>query len=189
MRKASPHTALRSKGIVALAAACAACVVALAGAQAADAAFSVSGATAGATSEQTAQRCRGDGDGGPCYPLAVELWGSGHVTSIVPAPVPGATGAAQYPNGHIECLPSGIWDCVEYFNWSFGDGSVVIFQAHRARTSSAGRTARRPRPAGQPLQDRAGRPSRTCIIAHRLSAASAPTRARATSLILRFRRR
>ena len=42
-------------------------VVALAGAQAADAAFSVSRrATAGATSEQTAQRCRGEG-GGPCY--------------------------------------------------------------------------------------------------------------------------
>ena len=130
MRKPSLHTALRSKGIVALAAACAACAVALAGAQTADAAFSVSGATAGATTtEQTANRCRGGADGGPCYFFGVEVFGTGQVTSIVPAPVPGATGAAQYPNGHIECPPRNGWTCSYFFNWSFGDVTSVVLQA------------------------------------------------------------
>ena len=145
MRKASPHTALRSKGIVALAAACAACVVALAGAQAADAAFSVSGATAGATSEQTAQRCRGERRGRSLLLRSPSSVGERPRHVDRPRARPGRDGAAQYPNGHIECLPSGGWDCVEYFNWSFGEDPVVILQARPAATSRLGELPR-PRP-------------------------------------------
>ena len=63
------------------------------------------------------------------------MHGVGRVTSVIPAPVPGATGAEQYPNGHVECPPQGVWNCSFYFNWPFDqegnnpNNEVVVFQA------------------------------------------------------------
>lgn len=111
---------------------CAAVTVALVGAQSADAALSWTGGHDRASGGQSrsAAHC-----GGPCYVVNVEIHGIGRVTSVVPAPVPGATGAEQYPNGHVECPPQGVWNCSFYFNWPFDqegnnpNNEVVVFQA------------------------------------------------------------
>ncbi len=106
---------------------CAAMTVALVGAQSADAALSWTG---GSTDRSAAHRC-----GGPCYVVNVEVHGAGHVSTVIPAAVPGATGFDQYPNGHVECAPQSIWTCSFYFNWPFDqeglnpNNEVVVFQA------------------------------------------------------------
>ena len=108
-------------------------LVALVGAQSADAALSWTGGAdrSGGTDRSAAHEC-----GGPCYVVNVEVHGIGRVTSVIPGPVAGATNPAdQYPNGHVECPAAGAWNCSFYFNWPFDfDGlnpnnEVVVFQA------------------------------------------------------------
>ena len=114
---------------------CAAITVALVGAQSADAALSWTAWTRRATRGQTAQ-C-GRRGGGPCYVVNVEMRGDRARDVGHPGSRPGATGAEQYPNGHVECPPSGVWDCVFFFNWPFDqegnpNNEVVVFQARAA---------------------------------------------------------
>ncbi len=108
-------------------------LVALVGAQSADAALSWTGGAdrSGGTDRSAAHEC-----GGPCYVVNVEVHGIGRVTSVIPGPVAGATNPNdQYPNGHVECPALGAWNCSFYFNWPFDhDGlnpnnEVVVFQA------------------------------------------------------------
>ncbi len=122
-----PGRLLRN-GARVLAVGCAVGAIALGGAQSADAAFSYAETARGVTDCRGGEILSARG-GGPCYFLAVEIWGAGEVTSIFPEPVPGATGTAQYPDGHIRCPQLGIWDCNYYFNWGLGEQTWVYLEA------------------------------------------------------------
>ncbi len=128
-----PNPTVRSRGRTALAVTFAGVVVALLGAQAADAAFALPSSVVRGGGDRSAQHCNGGGFG-PCFFLSVALSGSGSVTSIIPVAVPGAaTPQEQYPYGHLTCPETADWTCKFYFNWPIApedpNNSTVVLQA------------------------------------------------------------
>ena len=116
----------------ALAIACAAVTVALVGAQSADAALSWTGGHDRAGGQdRSAAHC-----GGPCYVVNVEVHGIGHVSTVIPAAVPGATSpSTSTRTGTSSARRPAVWNCSFYFNWPFDqeglnpNNEVVVFQA------------------------------------------------------------